>query len=114
VTRRRLDLGASGETATAAWYVAHGYDVLDRNWRCPEGELDLVLRRGGEVVFCEVKTRSSLAYGSPLEAVGPVKQRRLRILAVRWLDQASVRPVSLRFDVAGVLDGEVEVIEAAF
>lgn len=114
MTRRRLALGARGEALAAAWYVAHGYDVLARNWRAPDGELDLVLRRGRTVVFCEVKTRSSAAFGAPIEAVNRRKQVRLRRLAVEWLRASGVRADGLRFDVASVLAGEVEVIEAAF
>ena len=113
VARRRA-LGAAGEDLAAAWYVGQGCAILARNWRCREGELDLVVRDGRSIVFCEVKARSSLAFGSPLEAVTASKQRRIRLLAARWLEQASVRAGPLRFDVVGVLDGEVEVVRAAF
>jgi putative endonuclease len=86
-----------------------------RNWRCREGELDLVVRLGRELVFCEVKARSSDRYGIPAEAVTPAKQRRLRLLATRFLsEQDGLRPSGLRFDVVAVLGSRVEVIEAAF
>jgi len=99
----------------ADWYRQRGYQVVARNWRCREGELDLVLRKARTIVFCEVKTRTSSAFGAPVEAVTRTKQRRLRHLAVVWLDQAPTSQVSeLRFDVASVLSGEVEVLEAAF
>lgn len=116
MTAARLKLGAAGEERTAAWYRAQGYRVLDRNWRCRDGELDLVCVRGRTVVFCEVKTRSSLAYGHPAEAVTPTKQHRIRKLAVLWLaaQDPPVRADALRFDVAAVLPGSVDVIEAAF
>lgn len=114
MTTGRLALGASGEARAAAWYEARGYRVLARNWRVREGELDLVLARGSTVVFCEVKTRSSLAYGLPAEAVGPAKQRRLRSLALLWLRTARRAPAEIRFDVACVVGTNVEVIEAAF
>jgi putative endonuclease len=114
VTRQRRALGLEGEDIAASWYRARGYEVLARNWRCAEGELDLVVTRDGTVVFCEVKARSTTAFGTPFDAVTPAKQRRLRGLAARWLRQASARPASLRFDVVGVLGGEVEVVEAAF
>lgn len=109
-------LGAYGEEKVAAWYRAHGYEVLARNWRCPAGELDLVCRTGSTLVFCEVKARSSTAFGVPAEAVNVTKQRRLRRLAMEWLAAAEDRPrgVELRFDVASVLGGKIEVIEAAF
>lgn len=109
-------LGARGEDRAAAWYVQHGYEVLARNWRCREGELDLICARDGAVVICEVKTRSSLAFGHPAEAVTAVKQRRIRVLTARWLADGGppFRPREIRFDVAAVLPGEISVIEAAF
>ena len=99
----------------ASWYQARGYEVLDRNWRCREGELDLVLREGRRFVFCEVKTRTTDAFGAPAEAVTRTKQMRVRRLAARWLeDEAPVRPREIRFDVASVLGGTIEVVEGAF
>ena len=117
---RRRALGVAGEATVARWYEAAGYTVLDRNWRCREGELDLVLARERTVVFCEVKTRRGAAFGAPFEAVTITKQRRLRTLALRWLAaHADRRAAELRFDVASVLarPGQrpvIDVIEAAF
>ncbi len=114
---RRFDpqrLGADGEDVAARWYVDRGYRVLARNWRCREGELDLVVARGRTVVICEVKTRSSLRFGSPFEAVGAAKQRRLRRLGARWLAEAApFHPDEVRFDVAGIVGRRIEVIEGA-
>ena len=107
-------LGAHGEALVARWYEQRGYVVLDRNWRTAEGELDLVLQRDRLIVVCEVKTRSSERYGSPLEAVTPLKQRRIRRLTARWLAVGDHPPAELRFDVAGVLRGQVDVVESAF
>ena len=87
--------------------------MVARNWRCRDGELDLVLARGRTLVFCEVKTRSSASHGFPAEAVGRTKQLRIRRLALRWLEETGRRG-ELRFDVAAVLGGEVEVVEGAF
>lgn len=114
MTETRRALGASGEELVAGWYEARGYRVLDRNWRCRAGELDIVAGRGGLVVFCEVKTRSSVAFGVPAEAVTPAKQARLRKLGVQWLEQAGARARDVRFDVASVLNRDIEVIEGAF
>jgi putative endonuclease len=113
-------LGDAGEDLVARWYADAGYRVLDRNWRCREGELDVVVARESVLVFCEVKTRRSTAFGSPAEAVTVTKQRRIRTLAMRWLDaHPEARARTLRFDVASVLAERgrapvVDVIESAF
>lgn len=116
MSERRYDpkqLGAYGERLVAEWYLARGYQILAQNWRCGSGELDLIVTKGGEVVICEVKTRTSARFGSPFEAVGPTKQIRLRKLAAIWLrDDAPFRPHSVRFDVAGVIGRNVEVRES--
>ena len=114
MTAGRQRLGRWGEDRAAAWYAERGWEVLDRNWRGTGGELDLVLRRGGTVVFCEVKTRSSTAYGHPAEAVDRRKQQRIRALAVQWLRLHHEPAATLRFDVACVLKGRLEVLEGAF
>jgi len=108
-------LGASGEDLAAAWYAERGWRVLDRNWRSGRtGELDVVALKGGVLAVCEVKARSSEAFGSPLEAVTPVKQARIRRLAAAYLAASEVRARRIRFDVAAVLDGHLEVVEDAF
>ena len=115
MTHARRALGASGEELVAEWYEARGYRVLDRNWRYQRGELDIVASRGALVVFCEVKTRTSDAFGAPQEAVTRAKQTRIRHLAARWLAEgAPVSAVGIRFDVASVMGGRVEVLEGAF
>lgn len=112
-TPRRV-LGARGEELAAAWYASAGYRVLDRNWRCAEGEIDLVCRMGATLVVCEVKTRTSDAFGGPAEAVGPAKRRRLRRLAARWLATNDVSCGEVRFDVAAVRGEAVDVIAGAW
>jgi putative endonuclease len=114
VTRSRLMLGAAGEELAAAWYRDHGYEVVARNWRVREGELDIVARRGRLLVFCEVKTRRTDAYGSPASAVTADKQARIRRLASIYLRTEHVGPRRLRFDVAAVLSGRLTMIERAF
>ena len=74
-SRQRMATGGYGEASAARHLVEQGMVVLDRNWRCEQGEIDLVLRDGEVLVFCEVKTRASAAYGAPLEAVTPTKAR---------------------------------------
>lgn len=97
------ELGVRGERIAAAYLTDVGLRLLDRNWRCREGELDIVAREGAAIVFCEVKTRRGVGYGHPVEAVTPVKQRRLRLLAQRWLAAHEEHARDLRFDVVGVL-----------
>ncbi len=88
--------------------------MVARNWRCRDGELDLVLRHGRTFVFCEVKTRTSDAFGVPAESVTRQKRARIRRLAARYLEDAPMRPREIRFDVAAILGGQLEIIEGAF
>jgi putative endonuclease len=115
----RRALGQRGEALVADWYEQAGYEILDRNWRRREGELDLIVGRGRAVIFCEVKTRSSNRFGSPVEAITRVKQQRIRALAARWLSEQGLGGRDLRFDVASVMVERgtapvIEVLEAAF
>ena len=100
---RNSNLGSYGERVAAQRLVDQGMVLVDRNWRCELGEVDLVLRDGDVLVFCEVKTRSSAAYGHPLEAVGDTKGERLRRLAMRWVEEHGVHPEGIRIDLVGVL-----------
>jgi putative endonuclease len=99
----------------AAWYETRGFELVARNWRTRQGEIDLIVRKAGLLVFCEVKTRTSNAFGEPFEAVTRSKQLRLRRLAAEWLRSAprGVR-YDLRFDVASVRGTAVDVLEGAF
>lgn len=96
-------LGAYGESVAARHLVATGMVLLDRNWRCDEGELDLVLRDGPTLVGCEVKTRTSCAHGSPHEAVTDAKLARLQRLVQRWVRDHGVHPPETRVDLVAVL-----------
>jgi putative endonuclease len=100
---RTRALGAYGEAYAARHLVDSGMVLLDRNWRCDAGEIDLVLRDGDVLVFCEVKTRRTTRYGNPLEAVTDRKAARLRRLAARWLAAHQLRPAEVRLDLVGVL-----------
>lgn len=117
MTAARRARGRAGEDRAARWYVAAGYRVLARNWRCREGELDLVCLGpdGATVVVCEVKSRASDRYGSPFEAVTPGKQAKVRALAARWLREHEVpRGARVRFDVAAITGTRIEVREGVF
>jgi putative endonuclease len=119
-------LGRAGEDAACAWYVERGYGVLARNWRCGQGELDLVVRLGQVLAIVEVKARRSDRYGEPADAVGFLKQRRMRRAAAAWLASArrdglveSGALFDIRFDVVEVrasTRGHLEVVvrEGAF
>jgi putative endonuclease len=96
-------VGRYGERIAADHLVAQGMVVLDRNWRCDEGELDLVLREGTTLVACEVKTRTTLDHGTPHEAVTDAKLERLRRLTVRWVEARGVHPAETRVDLVAVL-----------
>jgi putative endonuclease len=100
-------LGKEGEQAAADYLTERGFRILDRNWRCAAGEIDIVAVERRSLVVCEVKTRSGTGYGTPLEAVGRAKHRRLRRLAVLWLNAHGVRFDEIRIDVIGLLrDGD--------
>ncbi len=111
MTQANQRLGRRGESLVARWYEAEGYRVIDRNWRCRAGEIDLVARRGRVIAVCEVKTRSSHAYGSPLESITAAKAARVRRLAMAWLDEHPTPGVEVRLDVAGVVGNQVQVLE---
>lgn len=102
----RAELGRAGEDLAVDLYRRSGFAVLERNYRCSLGEIDLVARRGGLLVFCEVKARRTDFFGSPAEAVGWAKQARLRRLAARWMSERRPGGVEVRFDVVAVVFGE--------
>jgi putative endonuclease len=112
--KRRL--GAWGESVAARHLSRQGMILLDRNWRCDAGEIDLVLRDGRVLVVCEVKTRRTEAFGPPVAAVDAEKVARLRRLAARWLQAHQAQPDDVRIDVVGVLaphDAEIQVVHVA-
>ncbi len=97
------ELGKRGEDAAAAYLERMGMTVVDRNWRCKAGEIDLGALDGSEIVFVEVKTRKTVATGQPEEAVTPAKQRRYKRLAQAYLQEAGLSEVTARFDVVSLL-----------
>ncbi len=99
----RQALGAYGEDVAARHLVEQGLVLLERNWRCDEGEIDLVLRDGATLVVCEVKTRTSLEAGTPHEAITDAKLARLKRLGERWATDRGVRPDGTRVDLVAVL-----------
>ena len=96
-------LGADGEQAAAAFLTGQHYEILDRNWRCPAGELDLVARAGnGQITAVEVKTRSSQRYGSGFEAISAAKFCRLNRLLISWAQCHRMFLAELRVDIVEV------------
>lgn len=96
-------LGKEGEQAAVSYLEGSGFRILDRNWRCSDGEIDIAAADKRTFVVCEVKTRSGTRFGTPLEAVGYAKRRRLRRLAALWLSAHGVRFDQVRIDVLGLL-----------
>ena len=101
--RAKDALGRYGEDVAAHHLITDGFVVLERNWRCDLGELDIVARDGRVLVVCEVKTRRSASHGSPFEAVTQRKLHRIERLGLRWMQEHGVRPSSMRVDVVSVL-----------
>lgn len=113
------ELGRAGEQVAVEHLLARGLVVLARNWRRRDGELDVVATDGHSLVVCEVKTRSGVGYGLPVEAVTRSKAARIRRLAQQWLSESRARWVEVRFDVIAVLlvpgqAPQVEHYEGAF
>jgi len=108
-------LGAHGENLALERYQNLGFECLDQNWSCSDGEIDLIFCRDQLIVFVEVKLRTSNCFGSAAEAVDWRKQNKVRQVASNWLSESDKYFEDLRFDVATV-DGndQVEIIEACF
>lgn len=109
--RAKDQLGKDGEDYALRHLVGAGFTIVERNWRCNEGEIDIVAVDGNEVVIVEVKTRSSTTFGLPAEAVTWQKAERLRVLAARWLRENRT-PLSVRFDVISIVmprDGRTQL-----
>jgi putative endonuclease len=97
------ELGRLGEQLAADFLERADLRILDRNWRSPDGEIDIVALEHRTLVICEVKTRSSERYGTPLEAISARKRVRLRKLAVGWVVAHGLFYEDIRIDVVGVL-----------
>lgn len=95
-------VGQYGERVAVKHLMDNGFVVLDRNWRCELGEIDIVARDGDYLVVVEVKTRRSSRFGPPAEAVTPAKLARLRRLTARWITESGLHPPRVRIDVLSV------------
>ncbi len=104
-------LGRRGEQAAADYLIGHGMSIVVRNWRCREGELDIVARDGATLVFCEVKTRAGIGFGTPVDAITPVKQARLRRLVGAYLAEIGGHPGPIRLDAVGIVWGSDDALD---
>jgi len=116
---KRRDTGILGEKLARDFLKERGYHIIETNYRCPEGEVDIVARDKDFLVFVEVRTKTSLAFGSPEESITPAKKERMRVVASRYLETHDNLPQSWRIDVVAVeLDprekpSRIEIIENA-
>ncbi len=104
-----LTLGARGEEIAVAYLRGQKYAIVERNFRCKSGEVDIVARDGATFVFVEVKTRRSLSFGPPQASVTPFKQRQISKAALVWLAKRRLQDANARFDVIAILLREHEV-----
>ncbi|OPY84466.1 MAG: hypothetical protein A4E72_02219 [Syntrophus sp. PtaU1.Bin208] len=115
---QNLQTGKIGEEMAAAYLEEAGYRILERNYRCPFGEIDIVAQEGDTLVFVEVKSRRSENYGLPQLAVGPEKQRRISKISLFYLQSHRLEPSDVRFDVVAILlrpkNPSIELIKDAF
>lgn len=109
-----FELGIWGEREAAKFLKKRKYKILDKNFRCHIGEIDIVAKHGAYLVFVEVKTRASARYGLPMEAVDEQKQRKLCLLAQYYQKCKRLLDMPIRFDVVQILGDEIELIEGAF
>ena len=115
----RLSLGRRGEMIGWNYLRKHGFEILDKNYRCKIGEIDVVAKKQGKIVFVEIKTRQFLGFGRPEEAVHPAKQKKLIRLAAWYLKEKKWDEAACSFHVLAILlkeneEPEIQLIEDAF
>jgi len=109
-----FELGIWGEREAVKFLKKKKYKVIEQNYRCKLGEVDIIARHGAYLVFIEVKTRASNRYGLPMEAVDEAKQRKLTMLALYYQKSKGLLDLPIRFDVVQILGEEISLIEGAF
>ena len=110
----KRSIGAEGERAARDYLAGKGIRVLEMNYRRPTGEIDIIARQRGRILFVEVKRRAGLRYGRPSEAVNSAKQVRILRTALLYLQENGLQDAAVRFDVIEILPGEIHHIEDAF
>ena len=102
MTSSRIELGAKGEKLAIRYLKNRGYRIVQRNYRCKLGEIDIIAEHGVDLVFIEVKTRSDSSYGSAVESVTPYKQKQLAKVALEYISKRDCHNRPVRFDVVGI------------
>jgi len=110
----KRQVGSRYEKLTGAYLQSKGYRILEFNYRCRFGEIDIVAMHGECLVFCEVKYRKDASYQDPLEAIGADKQRVISRCAMYYLMKHDMEDMVCRFDVVGIVGDKVQVIQDAF
>lgn len=118
MTNTRIDIGKRGETLAISFLKKNGYRVIESNFRCRYGEIDIIAQDGKTVAFIEVKTKTSNRFGSPTQAIDSRKQRQVSKTALAYISQKRLTNYSARFDVVGInikgSNSEIELIKNAF
>jgi len=114
MSKQRINLGRRGEEISVEFLRKQGYKIMDRNYRCPQGEIDIVAKDKDVLCFVEVKTRRTEKYGLPAEAVNCHKQEKLARVALTYLKEKNISQQELRFDVVSVYPDRIEIMKDAF
>ncbi len=114
MTYNKRQIGTEMERLAGAYLEKNGYEIIEYNYRCRQGEIDIIARDGEYLVFCEVKYRSSEKNGTPLEAVDYKKQRIISRCALFYITRKHCAHLPCRFDVVSVTDKEVQILKNAF
>lgn len=110
--KRRI--GTEKEKLAGAYLEKNGYEIIEYNYRCRQGEIDIIAKEGGYLVFCEVKYRSGTKSGTPFEAVDYKKQRTISRCALFYITKKHLGYLPCRFDVVSITDEEIQVLKNAF
>lgn len=103
MTKKRRQVGQAGEKAARSYLESQGYEIIDTNYRCPLGEIDIIAREGDTLVLIEVRTRTGLSFGRPEESITAEKGRRLRRLALYYLKSFRGKDLPCRIDLVAVM-----------
>jgi len=114
MTYNKRKIGTEKEKLAGAYLESNGYEIIEYNFRCRQGEIDIIAKDGEYLVFCEVKYRSGMSKGTPFEAVDYKKQRIISRCALFYIAKRRIGDIPCRFDVVSVTDKEIQVLKNAF